>query len=57
MNDFLRKTILVCLLGTQMGSINEKKWRLKILWHCPFNTVRGSTESSLTLSRGALSHA
>ena len=23
-NEFLRKTILVCLSGTQMGSINKK---------------------------------
>ena len=34
-NEFLRKTILACLSGAQMGSIHENK-RSKISWHCPF---------------------
>ena len=35
--DFLRKTILACSPMAQMGSINGKKYRSKISWHCPFN--------------------
>ena len=31
------KNTLACLLGAQIGSNHEKKWRSKISWHTPFN--------------------
>ena len=39
-NEFLRKSILACLSGAQMGSINAKKLKSKISWHCPFKYVK-----------------
>ena len=38
-NEFLRKTILACLSGAQMGLICEKKLRSKISWHSPFKEL------------------
>ena len=33
-NEFLSKTIFVCLSGAQMGSIHEIKKYQTISWHC-----------------------
>ena len=47
-NEFLRKSIL----GAQMGSINAKKLKSKISWHCPFKwiTIKWCQLSLLLLS-------
>ena len=35
-NEFLSETVLACLFGAQMGSINEIKNAKKNSWHCHF---------------------
>ena len=35
-NEFLRKNILACLSGTQLGSIHEKKIEIEYLMTLPF---------------------
>ena len=44
-NEFLRKTILACLSGAQMGSIHEKNRGKKSRDTAPLNTRKWKTKT------------